>query len=135
MRVMAMASFFATIASFIVQMGLWGGFYGGYGDRDRRDSGNAFIVIFLVSAAVWAISFVLIRTLSRYREYSADRGSAIITGQPSLLASALVKISGQMQRIPDRDLRAVEAGNTLMFFPAISRGSISEIFSTHPSLE
>jgi heat shock protein HtpX len=133
MRVMAMAGFFATVASFIVQTGLWGGF--GYGGRRDRDSGNAFIVIFLVSIVVWAISFVLIRTLSRYREYSADRGSAVITGQPSLLASALVKISGQMQRIPDQDLRAVEAGNTLMFFPAISRGSISEIFSTHPSLE
>ena len=66
---------------------------------------------------------------------SADRGSAIITGQPSKLASALVKISGRMQRIPDQDLRQVEVGNTLMFFPAISRGSISEIFSTHPSLE
>jgi len=110
MRVMAMASFFATIASFIVQSGLWGGFYGGgYGRRDSRDSGNAFILIFLVSAAVWAISFVLIRTLSRYREYAADRGSAIITQQPSNLASALIKISGTIQRIPDRDLRQVEA--------------------------
>jgi heat shock protein HtpX len=136
MRVMAMASFFATIASFIVQMGLWGGYgYGGYGDRDRRDSGNAFIVIFLVSAAVWAISFVLIRTLSRYREYAADRGSAIITQQPSNLASALIKISGTMQRIPDRDLRQVEAGNSLMLFPVAHRGSLSELFSTHPSLE
>ncbi len=136
MRVMAMASFFATVASFIVQSGLWGGFGGGYGgNRDDRDRGNSFIFIFLISIAVWAISFVLIRTLSRYREYSADRGSAIITGQPSKLASALVKISGRMQRIPDQDLRQVEVGNTLMFFPAISRGSISEIFSTHPSLE
>jgi heat shock protein HtpX len=133
MRVMAMASFFATVASFIVQSGMWGGFYGGR--RDNRDSGNSFIFIFLVSIVVWAISFILIRTLSRYREYSADRGSAIITGQPSQLASALVKISGRMQRIPDQDLRQVEAGNTLMIFPAISRGSISEIFSTHPSLE
>lgn len=139
MRVMAMASFFATIASFIVQMGLWGGFYGGgyggYGRRDSRDSGNAFIVIFLVSAAVWAISFVLIRTLSRYREYAADRGSAIITQQPSNLASALIKISGNMQRIPDRDLRQVEAANSLMLFPVAHPGSISELFSTHPSLE
>ena len=136
MRVMAMASFFATVASFIVQSGLWGVFGGGYGgNRDDRDRGNSFIVIFLISLVVWAISFVLIRTLSRYREYSADRGSAIITGQPSKLASALVKISGRMQRIPEQDLRQVEVGNTLMFFPAISRGSISEIFSTHPSLE
>ena len=136
MRVMAMASFFATVASFIVQSGLWGGMYGGYGgDRDNRDRGGSFIFIFLISIVVWAISFVLIRTLSRYREYSADRGSAVITGQPSKLASALVKISGRMQRIPDQDLRQVEAGNTLMIFPAVSRGSISELFSTHPSLE
>jgi heat shock protein HtpX len=136
MRVMAMASFFATVASFIVQSGLWGGMYGGYGNnRDNRDRGGSFVVIFLVSIVVWAISFVLIRTLSRYREYSADRGSAVITGQPSKLASALVKISGRMQRIPDQDLRQVEAGNTLMIFPAVSRGSISELFSTHPSLE
>jgi heat shock protein HtpX len=136
MRVMAMASFFATVASFIVQSGLWGGMYGGYGNsRDDRDRGGSFIVIFLISIVVWAISFVLIRTLSRYREYSADRGSAVITGQPSKLASALVKISGRMQRIPDQDLRQVEAGNTLMIFPAVSRGSISELFSTHPSLE
>ena len=107
--VMAMASFFATIAS--------------------------FIVIFLVSAAVWAISFLLIRTLSRYREYAADRGSAIITRDPSRLASALLKISGRMQRIPDTDLRQMQAGSALMFFPAISRGSLGEIFATHPSLE
>lgn len=132
MRVMAMASFFATVASFIVQTGMYGGWGG---RRDSRDSGNSFALIFLVSIVVWAVSFVLIRTLSRYREYSADRGSAIITGQPSQLASALVKISGRMERIPDQDLRQVAAGNTLMIFPAISRGSISEIFSTHPSLE
>jgi heat shock protein HtpX len=114
---------------------MWGGFYGGYGGRDRRDNGNAFIFIFLVSAAVWAVSFVLIRTLSRYREYAADRGSAIITGQPSNLASALVKISGTIQRTPDRDLRQVEAANSLMLASVAHEGSISEIFSTHPSLE
>ena len=136
MRVMAMASFFATIASFIVQSGMWGGFYGGgYGRRDSRDNGNAFIVIFLVSAAVWAISFVLIRTLSRYREYAADRGSAIITQQPSNLASALIKISGNIQRIPDRDLRQVEAANALMLASVAHDGSLSEIFATHPTLE
>lgn len=135
MRVMAMASFFATVASFIVQTGLWGGFGGGYDERDDRDRGGSFIFIFLISAAVWAISFVLIRTLSRYREYSADRGSAIITGQPSKLASALLKISGRMERIPDSDLRTVQAGNSLMIFPAITRGSVAELFSTHPSLE
>jgi heat shock protein HtpX len=140
MRVMAMATFFATIASFIVQMGMWGGFYGGGGyggggrDRDRGGA-NSFILVFLVSAAVWAISFVLIRALSRYREYAADRGSAIITGDPSRLMSALVKVSGDMARIPNTDLRQMEAGAALMFFPPISRGSLAELFSTHPSLE
>jgi heat shock protein HtpX len=134
--VMAMASFFATIAAFIVQMGLFGGFGGGYGDdRDRDRGGGAFILIFIVSAIVWALSFVLIRTLSRYREFAADRGSAIITRDPSRLASALLKISGKMQRIPDTDLRQMQAGSALMFFPAISRGSLGEIFATHPSLE
>jgi heat shock protein HtpX len=92
-------------------------------------------VIFAVSAAVWAISFFLIRTLSRYREYAADRGSAIITREPSRLASALLKISGRMQRIPDTDLRQMQTGSALMFFPAITRGSLGEIFATHPSLE
>src|ERR1700694_4820249 len=134
--VMAMASFFATIASFIVQMGLWGGFGGGYGDeRDRDRGGSGAFIVFLVSAAVWAISFFLIRTLSRYREYAADRGSAIITREPSALASALLKISGRMQRIPDTDLRQMQAGSALMFFPAISRGSLGGLFATHPSLE
>lgn len=131
MRVMAMASFFATLAAFIVQNGLWFGM----GGRRDRDQGNAFMLVLLVAAIVWAVSFVLIRALSRYREYSADRGSAIITGQPSLLASALVKISGRMSRIPDQDLREVQAANALMFFPAVSKGSIAEFFSTHPSLE
>ena len=130
--VMAVASFFATVASLIVQSGLWGGFGG---RRNDRDQGSAFIFIFLVSAAVWAISFVLIRTLSRYREFAADRGSAIITGEPAQLASALIKISDRIQRIPDQDLREVQGASALLIFPAVSRGSLSEIFSTHPSLE
>ncbi|MGH7903987.1 MAG: zinc metalloprotease HtpX [Candidatus Dormibacteraceae bacterium] len=140
-RVMAMASFFATVASFIVQSELWGGMGMGYGggfggDGDGDDNrGSSFILVFVVSAVVWAVSFVLIQTLSRYREYAADRGSALITGQPSTLASALVKISGRMQRIPTQDLRQVEAANALMIFPSLTRGSVAELFSTHPSLE
>ncbi len=134
MRVMAMASFFATVAAFIVQSSMWFGM--GYeGGGNRRGGGNSYILIVLASAAVWAISFVLIRTLSRYREFAADRGSAIITGEPSALASALQKISGRMQRIPSSDMRQMHSGNALMIFPAISKGSIYEIFSTHPSLE
>jgi heat shock protein HtpX len=129
--VMTMAAFFATLASFIVQMGLWGGL----GGRSRRDQGNATAVVLVVSAVVWVISFFLIRALSRYREYSADRGSAILTGHPSALSSALVKISDVARRVPDRDLREVDGASALWIFPALSRGSLSEMFSTHPSLE
>jgi heat shock protein HtpX len=144
-KVMAMASFFATVAALIVQQGMWfgmfggfGGMGGGYGGRGRsRDEGEGMILIILVAAVVWAISFVLIRTLSRYREYAADRGSAVITQEPAQLASALQKISGTMSRIPSRDLRQVQAANALMIFPAVHVGkrSLAEVFSTHPSLE
>ncbi|HUY08273.1 MAG TPA: zinc metalloprotease HtpX [Candidatus Dormibacteraeota bacterium] len=146
-KVMAMASFFATVAALLVQSGMWfgmfggfGGMGGGYGGRGRgggSSEGQGMIVIILVAAVVWAISFVLIRALSRYREYAADRGSAIITRDPAQLASALQKISGQMTRIPSRDLRQVQSANALMIFPAlhIGKGSLAEMFSTHPSLE
>ncbi|HVB13844.1 MAG TPA: zinc metalloprotease HtpX [Candidatus Dormibacteraeota bacterium] len=147
-KVMAMASFFATVAALIVQSGMWFGMFGGfgmmggggYGGRGRgggRNEGEGMIVIILVAAVVWAISFVLIRALSRYREYAADRGSAIITREPAQLASALQKISGTMTRIPSRDLRQVQAANALMIFPAVhmGKGSLAEMFSTHPSLE
>jgi heat shock protein HtpX len=144
-KVMAMASFFATVAALIVQSGMWfgmfggfGGMGGGYGGRGRSSNeGQGMILIILVAAVVWAISFVLIRSLSRYREYAADRGSAIITQDPSQLASALQKISGSITRIPTKDLRQVQSANALMIFPAVhvGKGSLAEIFSTHPSLE
>jgi heat shock protein HtpX len=142
-KVMAMAGFFATVASLIVQSGMWFGMFGGFGygggyGRGRgSDEGEGMIIIILVAAVVWAISFVLIRALSRYREYAADRGSAIITQEPSQLASALQKISGVMTRIPSRDLRQVQSANAFMIFPAIAagKGSLAEVFSTHPSLE
>ena len=143
-KVMAMASFFATVAALIVQQGMWfgmfggfGGMGGGYGGRGRNNDGEGMFVIILVAAVVWAISFVLIRALSRYREYAADRGSAIITRDPAQLASALQKISGSMTRIPSRDLRQVQSANALMIFPAVhmGKGSLAEMFSTHPSLD
>jgi heat shock protein HtpX len=131
--VMTIASFFASVASFIVQMGFWfGGMFGG----DDNDEGPGAIVVILVSAVVYAISFVLLQALSRYREFAADRGSAIITGRPSALISALMKISGNMQRIPQQDLRAAsgELAAFYIFPPGVKR-SVSGIFATHPPLE
>ncbi|MGB9927519.1 MAG: zinc metalloprotease HtpX [Methanosarcina sp.] len=131
MAVMTIASFISTLAFFLVRNSLYFGYMGG----DRRREGGAFILVWLVSIAVWVVSFVLIRALSRYREYAADRGSAIITGQPSVLASALMKISGVMDRVPSKDLRSMEGMNAFFTVPALSGSSIMDIFSTHPSVE
>jgi heat shock protein HtpX len=131
--VMTIASFFASIASFIVQMGFW--FGGGIGD-DRDNNGPSFFVVILVSAAVYVISFVLLQALSRYREFAADRGSAIITGRPSALISALMKISGGMDRIPQRDLRAANGELAAFYiFPPKAKTTVASLFSTHPPLE
>ncbi|NLW07011.1 MAG: zinc metalloprotease HtpX [Clostridia bacterium] len=130
--VMTLASFFATIASFIMRHFLyWGGAFGGQ-DRDNR--GGA-MVVYMVSLLVWLISFFLIRALSRYREFAADRGAAILTGAPGQLASALMKISGSMTRIPEKDLREAGAFNAFFIIPALKGGSLMELLSTHPSLE
>lgn len=129
--VMTLASFFSTVAFFIMRFSMLAG--QGSGRRDR--SGQAMLLVYVASLLVWLISFFLIRALSRYREFAADRGSAILTGAPSQLASALLKISGAMQRIPERDLRQVEGMNAFFIIPAIRGSSLMEIFSTHPSLE
>ncbi len=130
--VMTLASFFASIASFIVQMGFWFGGWGG----DDEDSGPSWLVVILVSAVVYMISFILLQALSRYREFAADRGSAIITGRPSALISALVKISGGMQQIPQRDLRAANGELAAFYiFPPKAKASVATLFSTHPPLE
>jgi heat shock protein HtpX len=137
--VMTIAGFLGVVAGFITRSMFWfgPGMTGG-GRRDDREN-NAFLqwmVILAVSVVVYAISFVLTRALSRYRELSADRGAAVITGAPSTLASALVKVSGAMGQIPTRDLRAAEAFNAFFFAPALAPGfSISSLFSTHPPLE
>ena len=131
MVVITIASFLSTVAALLVRNML---FFGMGGDRDRKGAGAA-IIIWIVSIAVWIISFLLIRALSRYREFAADRGSAIITGQPSHLASALMAISGVMERVPTRDLREVEGMNAFFIVPAISGESIMQLFSTHPSVE
>ena len=135
--VMTFASFLGMVAGMITRFALYSGMFGGFDDRDDRDGGAAAVVlIMLVSMLVYIVSFLLTRTLSRYRELSADRSGALLTGRPSALASALQKVTGDMARIPTRDLRAAEAFNAFFFTPAIANGfSISTLFSTHPPLE
>jgi len=130
--IMTIASFFASIASVIVQIGFWFGL--GFDDND--DNGPGILVVILVSAVVYLVSYVLIQTLSRYREFAADRGSAIITGRPSSLSSALLKISGTMDQIPQRDLRAASGELAAFYiFPPKAKQSVSNLFATHPPLE
>jgi heat shock protein HtpX len=137
--VMTFASFLGMVAGLITRFAFYSGLFGGgYGRRDDRDNNGAamVVVIMLVSVVVYAISFLLTRALSRYRELSADRSGALLTGRPSALASALQKVTGDMARIPTRDLRAAEPFNAFFFTPALANGfSISSLFSTHPSLE
>jgi heat shock protein HtpX len=132
--VMTVASFFASIAAFITQFGFF--FGGGFGGDNRDNNNNGFFVVILVSAAVYVISFLLIQALSRYREFAADRGSAIITGRPSALISALMKIDSGMARIPQRDLRAAPGELAAFYiFPPKAKQAVSTLFSTHPPLE
>ena len=133
--VMTLASFFASLAALIAQFTLFfgGGFGGGYG-RSREEEEGIMLVL-VVSVLVYAISFLLLQALSRYREFAADRGSAVLTGRPSALASALLKISGTMERIPSQDLRKAEGMSAFFIIPARTKKSLMNIFSDHPSLE
>lgn len=124
--IMTVASFFATIAAYIVQFGF---FFGGSSSDD--DDSPSFLVLFLVSIAVYFVSFLLIQALSRYREFAADRGAALITGRPSALSSALYKISSGMAQIPKQDLRSASELNAFFIFPT----SIGGLFATHPPME
>ncbi len=129
--VMTLAGFFATIAAYIVQFGFL--FGGGHSSDD--DDSPSFLVLFLVSMIVYVVSFFLMQALSRYREFSADRGAAIITGRPSALASALYKISSGMERIPQRDLRASGELAAFYIFPPGAGRAIGSLFATHPPME
>ncbi len=139
-QVMTIASFLAVIAALLIRISFYGELFGG-GGRGRNNNQNALpilLVIMLVSIVVYAVSFLLIRMLSRYRELSADRSGALLTGQPSALKSALIKVTGDMARIPTNDLRAQQGLNAFYFAPAMKLNaatSLSTIFSTHPSLE
>ena len=127
--VMTLASFFATIAAYIVQFGF---LFGGSSDDDDNPSA---MVLFLVSIGVYVVSFFLMQALSRYREFAADRGAALITGRPSALASALTRISSGMARIPQRDLRATQELAAFYIFPPGAGKAIGSLFATHPPME
>jgi heat shock protein HtpX len=138
--VMTIASFLGILAGLVVRYSFYAGAFGGGGwgrSNDNRDnSGAVILLVVLASAIVYALSFLLTRALSRYRELSADRSGAILIGRPSTLASALVKVSGDMARIPTRDLRAAEPLNAFFFAPALAPGfSFSSLFATHPPLQ
>ena len=129
--IMTLAGFFAMLAGLITR---WGLLFGG-GGRSRDGGAPAWAIVMLVSIATYLLSFVLIRTISRYREYAADRGAALITGAPENLMSALQKIASDMTRIPQRDLREVEAMNAFFIIPTSVKSSVGELFATHPPLE
>jgi heat shock protein HtpX len=128
--VLTLASVFSTVAWYLAQFS----FFGGYQSRSR-DSGNATIIVMLVAIVTWVVSFLIIRAISRYREYSADRGGAIMTGRPDKLADALMKISGKMNKIPANELQKVQKMNAFFIIPALSGSSIANLFSTHPPVE
>jgi len=137
-QVMTIASFLAIIAALLIRIAFYGELFGGGRRGNDQNAGIIMLALMAVSIVVYAISFLLIRMLSRYRELSADRSGALLTGQPSALKSALIKVTGQMSRIPTKDLRASQPMNAFFFAPAMhlsAKGSLANVFSTHPSLE
>ena len=129
--IMTIASFFAMVASTIVQFGFF--FGGGYGDSD--DDSPGFLVVILASFVVYIISFFLMLALSRYREFSADKGAALITGRPSALSSALLRISQNMERVPEQDLRAAQQLSAFFIVPPGAKKAVQSIFMDHPPTE
>lgn len=128
--VLTLASVFSTVAWYLMQFG----FYGGLQTRNRNSAGSGVIVL-LVAVVTWVVSFLIIRAISRYREYSADRGGAIMTGKPDKLATALLKISGKIKVIPPHELKNVQKLNAFFIVPALSGSSIANLFSSHPPVE
>lgn len=128
--VLTLASVFSMVAWYLMQFG----FYGGLQSRDRNSAGSGAIVL-LVAVVTWIVSFLIIRAISRYREYSADRGGAIMTGKPDKLATALLKISGKIKDIPPNELKNIQKLNAFFIVPALSGSSIANLFSSHPPVE
>jgi heat shock protein HtpX len=132
--VMTIASFFSMVAAMLARFGLWGGMFSG-GDRDRNSGAPVWLIMFAVSLLTYVISYVLILMISRYREYAADRGSALITGAPEHLMSALQKIASRITQIPQQDLREVAGMNAFFIVPTSVKKAGAELFMTHPPLE
>jgi heat shock protein HtpX len=133
--VLTLASIFSVMAWYLMRFGMYGAMFGGGGGGGygrRGNEGAAMLLVLLIAVITWIASFLIIRAISRYREYVADRDGALITGKPSKLASALLKISGTMKRIPTRDLREIEGMNAFFIIPAVSGSSFTNLFSTHP---
>jgi heat shock protein HtpX len=131
---MTLASFFAMLAGLLTRFGIYGGMFGGGRDRESGPI-PVWLIVLLVSVVTYFLSQILILAISRYREFAADRGAALITGAPENLMSALQKIASDMFRIPQRDLREVESMNAFFIIPASVKGSVSRLFLTHPPLE
>jgi heat shock protein HtpX len=127
--IMTIASFFASVAAMMMQFGFF------FGGGDDEDGGLPFVVVLLASFVVYIVSFFLMLALSRYREFSADRGAALITGRPSALASALAHLSGAMETVPTQDLREAQRMNAFFIVPASVKGTVQTLFSTHPPME
>ena len=131
--VMTFASFFSVVASTLMMMFFWMGLFGGFGGRGRGGGGGYIMMAYMVTLIVWLLSMLLVSALSRYREFSADRGAAIITGQPGDLISALTRIHGSIAKIPKNDLRRAEKMNAFFILPAVG-DSLANLFSTHPAV-
>jgi heat shock protein HtpX len=128
--VLTLASIFSIVAWYLIQFGFFSGLPG-----RNRDTVGTIAIVLLVAVITWVVSFIMIRAISRYREYCADRGGAIMTGKPDRLADALLKISGRMKKIASKDLENVQKLNAFFIIPALSGSSIANLFSTHPPVE
>jgi len=138
--VITLASLFSTVAWYVMQFGFYGSYGYGYGYSDSRNgrgdnAASAMILMVIVAVITWFVSFLVIRAISRYREFAADRTAAQMTGKPIKLANALLKISGTMKHVPTKDLRKVEGLNAFFIVPALSGSTITSLFSTHPPVE
>jgi len=133
-RILSIANFFVMVTSFLMTILFWNMLFGGMGGR-RSNQGGAIMLVYLITMVVYFLGQLLVLALTRYREYGADHGGAVLSGNPRALAAALQKISGSMGRIPKDDLRKVQTANAFMIIPAVAGEGMQNLFSTHPPVE